>query len=198
MQWYVYLVTVFAMAVFGWLAFDFLGRPLQALLELRRKILQQTLVLGDITPPKPREQAVSSREINEYNQTMKNVRQAQRTFQYLASQLLAFAENETATCNALAAIGWNIVAAGSHLTDLSVGYSHVNRADLCHQIKKALGSTDAAEARLILRLRKLGWSDLISSGRWHFLNLAENTNLRPSQGALSMRADCAVRPGTYR
>lgn len=148
MQWYVYLVTIAAAAVLGWLAFELLGRPIQALLELRRKVLVRMLVLGDISLPKPREQAVSTREIKEYDQAVRNVREAQRIFRDLGSQLLAFGENESAACNVLTAIGLNPVAAGHRLIELSVGLSRpdIDRAGIRHQIEKALRLTDAAPA----------------------------------------------------
>ncbi len=148
MQWYVYLITISATAVLGWFVFELLGRPIRAFFELRRKILKQMLVLGNISLPKPREMAVSSREIREYNQAVRNVREAQRIFRNLGFRLLAFGENEPATRNALGLLGWNLVAAGSGLIKLSEAYSRpdTNRAGLCNQIKKALRATDAVAA----------------------------------------------------
>jgi hypothetical protein len=106
------------------------------------------LLLETITLPKPRELAVSSREINEYDQAVRNVREAQRALRNLGSKLLAFVENEPAAYNALAATGLNVAEAGNRLIELSVSYSqsHIDRADLRRQIKKALRSTDAATA----------------------------------------------------
>jgi len=148
MQWYVSIVTISAAGILGWFALGLLGLPIRALLELRRKILEQMLALENITPPKPRELAVSSREISEYDQAVIKVREAQRTFRDVGSQMLAFVENEPAADNALAAIGLNVAEAGSRLIELSVSYSqpHIDRADLRRQIKKALRSTDAATA----------------------------------------------------
>jgi hypothetical protein len=146
MQWYVYLTTISATVVLGWLAFELLGRPIRAFFDLRRKVLEQMLVLGNIALPKPRETAVSSREIHEYNQAVRNAREAQRIFRDLGSQLLAFGENEPAARDALAAIGLNLVAAGGGLIGLSVAYSRTdtNRAGLRNQIEKALRLTNAA------------------------------------------------------
>jgi hypothetical protein len=58
--------------------------------------MEQTFSFGDVAPPKPREQAVSSREITEYNQAIKNVREAQHLFRCLALNCLAFVESERA------------------------------------------------------------------------------------------------------
>jgi len=148
MQWYVYLITISATAVLGWFVIELLGRPIRAFIELRRKILEQMLVLGNISLPKPREMAASSLEIREYDQAVRNVREAQRIFRNLGFRLLAFGENEPATRNALGLLGFNLVAAGSELIKLSEAYPRpdTDRAGLQNQIKRALGVTDAAPA----------------------------------------------------
>jgi hypothetical protein len=148
MQWYVYLITMSATVVLGWFAFELLGRPIRAFFGLRRKVLEQLLVLGNISLPKPRETVASSREIQEYNQAVRNVREAQRVFSDLGSQLLALGENEPAARNTLAATGLNLVAAGGGLIGLSAAYSRpdTDRAALRNQIEKALRLTDAAPA----------------------------------------------------
>jgi hypothetical protein len=145
MQWYVYIVTISAAGILGCIALRLLGLPFRALVELRRNVLEQMLVFESITQPKPRELIVSSREINEYNHAMRNVRDAQHTLRDLGSQLLAFVENEPAAYNALALAGLNVAEAGNRLIELSASYSglHIDRADLRRQIKKALRSTDA-------------------------------------------------------
>jgi hypothetical protein len=148
MHWYVYLITISATAVLGWFAFELLGRRIRAFLELRRKILEQMLVRGNISLPKPREMAVTSRDIREYGQAVKNVREAQRIFRNLGFRLLAFGENEPATRNALGLLGLNLVAAGSDLIKLSEAYPRpdTDRAGIQNQIKRALGVTDTAPA----------------------------------------------------
>jgi hypothetical protein len=148
MQWYVYLITLSASAALGWFASELLGRPIRAFFELRRKILEQMRVLGNISLPKPREMAVSSRQIREYDQAVRNVREARRIFRNFGFQLLAFGENEPATRNALGLLGFNLVAAGSELIKLSEAYPRpdTNRAGLQNQIKRALGVTDASPA----------------------------------------------------
>ena len=149
-----YLITISATAVLGWFAFELLGRRIRAFLELRRKILEQMRVLGNISLPKPREMAVSSREIHEYDQAVRNVREAQRIFRNLGFRLLAFSENEPATRNAVGLLGLNLVAAGSGLIKLSEAYSRpdTDRAGLRNQIEKALRVTDAAPAASSPRL----------------------------------------------
>ena len=110
MQWYVYLITLSASAALGWFASELLGQPIRAFFELRRKILEQMRVFGSISLPKPREMAVSSQQIREYDQAVRNVREAQRIFRNLGFRLLAFGENEPTTRNALGLLGFNLVA----------------------------------------------------------------------------------------
>ncbi|MDE2332424.1 MAG: hypothetical protein KGK16_16810 [Bradyrhizobium sp.] len=158
MQWYVYLVTISATAALGWFASELLSRPLRAFFELRRKVLRQMFIAKSISFPKPRELAVSSREIRDYDQALRNVREAQRAFSNLGFRLLAFGENEPVASNVLVAVGLNPVAAGSRLIELSMAYSrpHMDRADLCNQVEKALRSNHPAPARA--RKWMTGWS----------------------------------------
>lgn len=146
MESYVYLTTILATVFLSWVLLELLGRPIRALFELRRKVLEQLLVRGNIPLPKPRETAVSSREIHEYDQAMRNAREAQRVFSELGSRLLSFSENEPGACKAVAAFGLNPLVAGSGLVRLSAAYSRpdTDRRVLCNQIEKALRLTDAA------------------------------------------------------
>jgi hypothetical protein len=148
MQWYVYLTTIAATAILGLFGYELLGRPIRVFFALRRKILAQMVVFKKIPLPKPRELAISSLEIREYDQAVAGVRTAQRIFRNLGFQLLAFGENEPATTNGLALLGLNLAAAGSGLIKLSEAYSRpdTDRADLSNQIKKALRATAAAPA----------------------------------------------------
>ena len=156
MQWYVYLITISATAVLGWVALEFLGRPIRTFFGLRHKVCEQMRVLGNISPPKPRELAVTSRDIHAYDRAVRNVREAQRIFHDLGSQLLAFGENEPVACNALAALGLNLVAAGGGLIEFSNAYSRPNIDLLRHRdrIEKALRLTDAAPAASRQRSRR--------------------------------------------
>jgi len=148
MQLYVYMTTIAAMAVLGWFGHELVGQPMRSFFALRRKALEQMRVLGNIQLPRPRELAISSLEIREYDQAVANVRSAQRTFRNLGFLLLAFAENEPAACNALRLLGFHVVAAGSELIKLSDTYPRpgTDRAGLQNQIKSALGVTDAIPA----------------------------------------------------
>jgi len=140
MQWYVCLIAISAALVLSWVAMELLWRPMRSFIGLRRKVLEQMLVFGSVSLPKPRETAVSSREIREHDQAMRNVREAQRIFHDLGSQLLAFGENERAACIAMGLFGLNIIPAGRGLIDLSDAYSRpeIDRAGLRDEVEKAM------------------------------------------------------------
>ena len=146
MQWYVYLTTIAATAVLGWFGYELLGRPIRVFLALRRKVLGQMFVLKNIPLPRPRELAISSLEIREYDEAVAGVRTAQRIFRNLGFQLLAFGENEPAALKALSLVGLNAVAAGSELIKLSEAYPRPNtdRVSLQNQITRALSVFDVA------------------------------------------------------
>jgi hypothetical protein len=173
MQWYVFLITITATAVLGWVGLEVLGRPIRAFLDLRRKVLDQMRVLGNISLPKPRETAVSSREIREYDQAVRNVRQAQRIFRDLGSRMLAFGENEPAARNVVGAMGFNLVEAGRGLIWLSAAYSlpGTDRAGLRTLIERALRLAEAVPAAS--RQGRLG--DNAIEYQTNFINLRDSS-----------------------
>ena len=124
MQWYVFLIAILASVLVTWVTLEVLSRPIRALIDLRRKALQQIVTFGSLSLPKPRETAVCSREIREYDQAITNVREAQRILHDLGSQLLAFSENEPAIRIAVGLFGLNIVAAPVGRSK-SPGYGHL-------------------------------------------------------------------------
>lgn len=71
-----------------------LGRLIQSLFRFRRKALERILFFEQISLPSPKELAIGSHAIHEYDQAVRNVREAQRTFRDLGNQLLALSERE--------------------------------------------------------------------------------------------------------
>src|SRR5579871_2787125 len=94
MQWYVYLITILAVAFMSQVLLEFIVRPIATALRLRRGAIKRLLALRDIELPKPRELAVSSQQIREYDWAARNVLAAQHTFGEIGIKLLAFGENE--------------------------------------------------------------------------------------------------------
>lgn len=123
MQWYVYLITISATAFLGQIAVEFISRPARTVFRLRRKALERMRSFGNRPLPRPRELAISSREIREYDRAVRDVREAQRTFSDLGAQFLALGESEPATCILMALFGLNMVRAGQELINLSAVFA---------------------------------------------------------------------------
>src|ERR1700743_2092053 len=119
MQWYVYLILIATTAFLGQVIIELVSRPVRAIFHLRRKALDVLRASAKISLPKPRELAISSREIRDYDRAVRNVRQAQRIFFSLGTQLLAFGENEPTIRIAMALFGLNVVVAGAEACGLS-------------------------------------------------------------------------------
>jgi hypothetical protein len=123
MQWYVYIVTVSAVAFWGQFAAKLISRPIRTVLRLRRRALEWMLAFCKTSLPKPRELAMSSLQIQEYNQAVRNVTEAQRIFRDLGVQLLAIGESEPAVRKMMVFFGLDIDRAGERLIGLSEIYA---------------------------------------------------------------------------
>jgi hypothetical protein len=148
MQWYVYLILISTTAFLGQVGIELVTRPVRAIFHLRCKALAVLLASAKIALPKPRELAISSREIREYDRAVRNVRQAQRIFFSLGTQLLAFSENEPTIRIAMALFGLNLVVAGHELIDLSKLYAKakIDSEELRNEIEETLGAIRVALA----------------------------------------------------
>ena len=148
MQWYVYLITIPAAAFLVQVAAELVSRPIREVVRLRRTALERVRSFRNISLPRPRELAISSREIREYDQAVRNARAAQRTFGDLGAQLLVFSENEPAVRMVMAWFGVNIAQAGRELINLSEIYASAktDSDELRREIEKAFRATRAALA----------------------------------------------------
>lgn len=148
MQWYVYLVTVSALAFWCQIAAELISRPARTVLRLRRKALEWMLAFCKTSLPKPRELAMSSLQIREYNQAVRNVAEAQRIFRDLGVQLLAIGESEPAVRMVMGLLGLNLDLAGQKLIGLSEVYAKAttDSEELRREIATAVLDTRAALA----------------------------------------------------
>lgn len=148
MQWYVYLITISATAFLGQIAVELISRPIWKVYRLRREALDRMRSFGNRPLPRPRELAISSREIREYGQAVRTVREAQRTFGDLGAQFLALGESEPATRILMALFGLNIALAGQELINLSEVFAmaKTDGGQLRREIKRALHATGMALA----------------------------------------------------
>jgi hypothetical protein len=147
MQWYVYLVTIAATTFLSKVSVELLCRPMQTVLGLRREALARTLSCRDISLPKPREFAVTSREIREYDEAVRKLRNADRMFADLGARFLALGESEPLIRALAVFFGLDIVLAGRELINLSQAYAAATSNDeLRHEVEKALRAIGAALA----------------------------------------------------
>lgn len=156
MQWYVYLLTIATTALFGRIAVGLFNQPIRAAFRLRRIAVERMLYFRKQSLPRSRELAISSREIHEYDQAVRNVREAQRTFSGLGMLLLAVSENEPIVRVVMALFGLNMVLAGQKLIKLSEVYAtaRTDSDELRHEIEKAVRAASHA-----LRTSSRGSSD---------------------------------------
>jgi hypothetical protein len=140
MQWYVNVVLLAAAGVLGWAALEFVARPFRQFFDLRRQLRQQLFTLANIPQPKPRETAVTSQAIREYDEELKIAREAQRILRDLGSQMSSFYENEFFACNMIKYLGFDAIVAGRSLIGLSNTYVRygVDRANFHRKIENAL------------------------------------------------------------
>jgi hypothetical protein len=123
MQWYVYLITIFAVLFLGRVTVEFIVRPIRNILRLRHVALERMLAFRNLQLPGPRELAVSSLEIRKHEQDSRNVRQAGRTFAALGIKLLAFGESDPIVCTLMALCGLDVLFAGHELINLAQAYT---------------------------------------------------------------------------
>jgi hypothetical protein len=148
MQWYVYLITISAAAFLIQSAFQLLKSPTQTVLRVRRLAIGRMHAIGKTSLPQPRELAISSMEIREYDQAIRNVREAERTFCDLGTRLLALSESEPVIRIVMGMYGLDIFAAGQALIHLSevCARAKTDSEDLRHEIAKAVRKTSTALA----------------------------------------------------
>jgi hypothetical protein len=153
MQWYVYLMTVSALAFWGQIAVELISRPIRTIFRLRRRALEWMLAFCKTSLPQPRELAMSSAQIREYNQAVRNVAEAQRVFRDLGVQLIAIGESEPAVRTLMGLIGLNTDRAGEKLIALSDVYAKAttDSDELRREIASAL--LDARSALAVSRDR---------------------------------------------
>jgi hypothetical protein len=148
MQWYVYLITIPTVAFLAKIAVELVSQPIGKIVRLRRTVLERLLSFQDIAMPKPRELAISSRQIREYDSAVKNVKEAHLIFRGLGAHLLAFSESEPTIRKVMALLGMNLAQAGHELISLSEIYAaaKTDSDELRWDIEKAFRAVSAALA----------------------------------------------------
>jgi hypothetical protein len=123
MQWYVYLIAISAAVFLARIASELLSAPLRTIFGLRRQTLERMLIFQNMRLPPSREFAVSSRQIREHDEALRNLKEAQRTFGDLGTEILALCESEPTLRSLMAFFSLDLVAAGRWLIHLSEVYA---------------------------------------------------------------------------
>jgi hypothetical protein len=146
-QWYVYLISIPAAVVLGQAALAFISRPIRTAFCLRREALERMLLFRGMSLPKRRDLAISSQDIRAYDQAVRILQSAERTFADLGARFLALSESEPAV-RSLTLLGLDMVEAGDALINLSNVYAtaKIDSAQLRHEIDRALQAAKAALA----------------------------------------------------
>jgi hypothetical protein len=146
MQWYVYLITVAALGFLWKIAAELVSEPISHAFCLRRQTLTQMALFRNIALPRPRELAITSQEIRQYDQAVENLRNAQQAFAELGSRFLALSESHPAIQALTVTLGLDMTQVGHALVDLAHAYAsaRIDKGEVRHRINKALQATDTA------------------------------------------------------
>jgi hypothetical protein len=146
MQWYVYLITVAALIFLWKIAAELVSGPISRAFYLRRETLAQIAFFRNIALPMPRELAVTSQEIREYEQAVQTLRSAERRFADLGSRFLALSESHPAIQVLTVTLGLDMTRVGHALIDLAHAYASAgtDSGKVRHRINKAVRATDTA------------------------------------------------------
>jgi hypothetical protein len=115
----------FAVAAFAWIILEFIGRPLRRFFDLRGEVLRQLTMFANVFPlykdiPDDSGAISGNMEVLDVPQAeIDRTHEAERIFRDLASQMRAFAGNETLALSACRMIGYDPFSAGSGLIGLS-------------------------------------------------------------------------------
>jgi hypothetical protein len=146
MQWYIYLITIAATTFLARLAAGLLSGPIRTAFYLRRESLAWIASFRNMSLPRPRELAITSQEIRDYDRAIQNLRNAQYIFADLGARFLAFGESEPTIGNLMMMFGLDMNRAGEELISLSQAYA-ATRTDTSegrHEIEEALRSANIA------------------------------------------------------
>ena len=146
MQWYIYLISA-AAALFLWkIVADLISGPIHTVFALRRKALARITRLRQTSLPRPRELAITSQEIRQYDHAVQSLRGAEQAFADLGTRFLALGENHPAVRSLLVVCGLDMISVGQELLNLSTTYASIKieSGEARHRINQAFQAVDIA------------------------------------------------------
>lgn len=132
-------LSVILLGAIGWVALEFIGRPIRSFFDLRREIHRQLLFLANVPAVKPVDDYIRA-GMSEHQKALAAIRNVEKTFRDLGTQMLAFGESEWPAGRLIGLVGFDARAAGRALIGLSNnvnGYG-AERADFRAGVFKAL------------------------------------------------------------
>src|SRR5690349_14829480 len=146
MQWYIDLIAIAVAAFLARLAAGLICGPIREAFCLRRESLARITAFRNIPLPKPRELAITSQEIRDYDRAVQNLRNIERIFADLGARFLSLSESEPNIRNLMKMVGLDTVLAGNELINLSQVYAsaRTNSGEVRNEIANSLQSTSTA------------------------------------------------------
>lgn len=129
-------LSVVALGALGWFALEFVGRPIRSFFDLRREARRQMLFLANV-PAVPFEDDHIRKAEPEYQQAVAAVRNVERTFRDLGTQLMAFGESEWFAASLVKWAGFNPISAGQGLIGLANNANTYGQERADHRTKVA-------------------------------------------------------------
>jgi hypothetical protein len=136
-------LSVVLLGAIGWFALEFVGRPIRSFFDLRRETRRQMFFLANVPPVKFVDDHIRAAE-PEHQRSIAAIRNVEKTFRDLGTQLIAFGESEWPASRLIKLAGFDAIAAGRAL----IGFSNnanaygAEKADFRMRVGEALRFKD--------------------------------------------------------
>lgn len=133
------VIGSFFAAAFAWIILEFVGRPLRKFFDLRGEVIRRLIEFANVRAhwkELPDSSSAVSGNLEEMDLSAVDIarlEEAQRTFRDLASQMQAFAQNETFARYFAELLRYKPLAAGAALIGLSNSYDTYGSAKALHR-----------------------------------------------------------------
>ena len=129
-------VGVFALGGVGWFIASFAGRPFREFFDLRREVIQKSVVHDNVVAAQREGPDGSVRSIEMAAGELERLREAERVFRDLAARMRAFALNEHFAVGLVKMCGYDPMDASTRLIGVSNNLHTFGRGR--HDAKEAL------------------------------------------------------------
>lgn len=113
-------ISAIVLGAIGWIALEFVGRPVRKFFDLRGKVKEQMLHFEDLYYSWG--EFVRDYDTEEMSKQTTAIREARQIFTALANELIAFGQSEELAVRILKFCGFNPVVAGKQLSAMADGF----------------------------------------------------------------------------